>query len=149
MDFAKTCLILLTLVINIIPLQSVYACTKSEGKTEKDKEVASKMCSVFKSIPDILMMSVNESILYVDVSRDFYNAMQLDKISGTKLVKSWMNGMRQETGKKAITIWIYSDKIKVIEGQTSWTGEDEVEFLNQSLVLAFWVMGIYRSKQSY
>lgn len=130
MDFAKKCLILLILVINIIPLQYTYACTKSEGKTEKDKKVATKMCSVFKDIPDILMMSVNESILYVDVSRDFYDAMRLDKISGTKLIKSWMNGLRQETGRKAVTVWVYSDKIKVIEGDTSWTGEDEVEFVN-------------------
>lgn len=130
MDFVKRCLILLILAINIIPPQYTYACTQSEGKTEKDKEVASKMCSVFKDIPDILMMSVNESILYVDVSRDFYNAMRLDKTSGTKLVKSWLNGLRQETGRKAVTVWVYSDKIKVIEGDTSWTGEDEVEFVN-------------------
>jgi len=130
MDFTKRFLISLILFLSIIPLQSAYACTKSEGKTDKDKKVASKMCSVFKDIPDILMMSVNESILYVDVSRDFYNAMQLDKISGIKLVKSWMSGMRQETGNKAITVWIYTDKIKVIEGETSWTGEDNVEFLN-------------------
>ncbi len=121
--------ILLSFTLFLVPLNDLLACTKSHGKTQKDKDVAAKMCSVFKEVPDIIMMSVNESILYVDVTRSFYNLMQQDKITGTKLVKSWMNGMKQESGQKVVTVWVYTDKIKVIEGQSSWTGEDKVKFL--------------------
>jgi len=121
--------ILLLFALFLMPLNNLVACTISDGKTPKDKEVAAKMCSVFKDAPDIIMMSVNESILYVDVARDFYDAMNLDKISGTKLVKMWMLGMRKESGEKVVTVWVYTDKVKVIEGDTSWTGEEKVKFL--------------------
>lgn len=122
-------LMLLVILFVVITSGNVFACSQSGGKSNKDKQVASKMCSVFKSITEILMMSVQDSILYVDVSRDFYNAMRFDKITGTKLVQSWMNGLRQETGNKAVTVWVYVDTVKVIEGNTSWSGEDQVKYL--------------------
>lgn len=127
--YAATLCLLIILSFTLTPINKVFACSQSGGKTQKDEKVAEKMCSVFKDIPDILMMSVNESILYVDVSRGFYNEMKQDKISGTKFVKKLMTGMRQETGRKSVTVWIYTDKEKVIEGDTTITGGDEVEYL--------------------
>lgn len=107
----------------------VLACSQSDGKSEKDKQVASRICEVFKDNPYILMISVQESILYVDISRQFYDEMMRDKFTTKKLIKLWMLGMRKESGKRTVTVWVYVDKVKVIEGNTSWTGEDKIVFL--------------------
>jgi len=55
--------------------------------------------------------------------------MKLDKISATNLVNRWMNEFRGESGNKVVTVWVYTEKVKVIEGQTSRLGEDKVKFL--------------------
>ena len=123
----KICVALSILILSsTVP---VFACLQSDGKSEKDKQVAERICKVFKGIPDILMMSVQETILYVDISREFYDEMMKDKLSATKMVKIWMRGMRAESGEQIVTVWVYVDKIKVIEGNTSWTGEDKIKFL--------------------
>ena len=75
------------------------------------------------------MMSAQESILYVDISRSFYDHMMRDKLTSKELIKLWMRGMRKESGKRSVTVWIYVDKVKVIEGDTLWTGEDKINFL--------------------
>ena len=123
----KICVALSILIISsTVP---VFACSLSDGKSEKDKQVAEQICKVFKDIPDILMISVQEMILYVDLSREFYDDMMRDKLSAIKMVKLWMTGMRKESGEQIVTVWVYVDKIKVIEGDTSWTGEDKIKFL--------------------
>lgn len=122
----------LCVALSILILSStvpVFACLQSHGKSEKDKQVADRICKVFNGIPSILMMSVQETILYVDISRDFYDEMMRDKLSAIKMVKIWMQGMRKESGEQIVTVWVYVDKIKVIEGNTSWTGEDKIKFL--------------------
>lgn len=123
---------LIYLVLCILILSStapVFACRQSHGKSEKDKQVAERICRVFKDIPDILMMSVQEMILYVDISRQFYDAMMSDKLSATELITIWMRAMRKEYGQSVVTVWVYVDTIKVMEGDTSWTGEDRIKFL--------------------
>jgi hypothetical protein len=81
----KICVALSILILSsTVP---VFACLQSDGKSEKDKQVAERICEVFKGIPDILMMSVQETILYVDISREFYDEMMKDKLSATKMVK--------------------------------------------------------------
>lgn len=123
----KICVALSILILSsTVP---VFACSLSDGESEKDKQVAERICKVFKDIPDIRMISVQETILYVDISREFYGEMMRDKLSGIKMIKTWMRGMRNESGEQIVTVWVYVDKIKVIEGNTSWTGEDKIKFL--------------------
>lgn len=105
------------------------ACSQSDGKSEKDRRMAARICKVFKDDPHILMMSVQDSILYVDVSRVFYDDMKKDILTSKKLIKLWMRGMRKESEKQPVTVWVYVDNVKVIEGDTSLTGEDKVNFL--------------------
>jgi len=116
-------------IILLLSASTVLACSLSHGESEKDKQVAARLCKVFRDIPDIRMMSVQESILYVDITKQFYKGMMADKLEAKKLIKLWMRGMRQEHGRPSVTVWIYVDKIKVIEGDTSWTGEDKISFL--------------------
>lgn len=120
------CVILSFLILSFAT--PVIACSQSDGKSKKDKQVAARICKVFKDFPGILMISVQESILYVDISKVFYNEMMKDKLETKKLIKIWMRGMRKESGKKIVTVWVYVDTIKVIEGNTSWTGEDKFKF---------------------
>ncbi len=119
--------VVLSIIILFLAVQAM-ACAQSSGKSKKDKQVAARICQVFKDIPDILMISVQESILYVDISKAFYNEMMMDKLEAKKLIKLWMRGMRKESGKKIVTVWVYVDTIKVMEGATSWTGEDKFKF---------------------
>ncbi len=110
----------------------LLACAQSHGNSATDTQVARRICDTVTSPrlnKHILMMSVNESILYVDISRQFYNEMLLDRAGTKSLVKQWMRLMRKETSKQAVTVWIYVNKAKVIKGETRWTGEDKVSFL--------------------
>ena len=118
----------ISILILILSVQAL-ACSQSHGKSEKDKQVAARICEVFKDNPHILMMSAQESILYVDISRTFYDEMMRDKLTSKELIKVWLRGMRVESGNRAVTVWIYVNKVKVIEGNTSWTGEDKFNFL--------------------
>jgi hypothetical protein len=105
------------------------ACEKSTGKTEKDKEVAKKMCAVFKEMPDVEAMTVDDSILHVDVSEAFYRQLASDRDRGSQVVRNWMTGLQQESGRRSVTVWVYWDKKKRIEGDTTITGEKRVRFL--------------------
>ena len=129
MNFLKCFLLTLFLIFLLSASSNLLACTKSIGESEKDKEVAKKICAIYEDIEYIEQISVQHTIMYVDISRDFFNAMKLDKLTGTKLVKRWMGEFRSESGSRVVTVWVYADKIKVIEADTSWSGEDKVKFL--------------------
>lgn len=120
---------LIVIVFLLLIPAKVNACSLSSGESKKDKEIAARMCAVHKDTPAILMMSVQQTILYVDVTRGFYDVMRIKKFDATKLVKTWLRGLRTETGNAIATVWVYADKVKVIEGETTWTGEDKVKFL--------------------
>lgn len=117
---------LVTVLVGILLHPVGFGCMKHDGKTAEDKKVAAAICKVFEGNEGIPMMSVHESILYVDITRAFFAAMQQDKIKAHGLIALWMKGLRQETGRHAVTVWVYVEKVKVAEGETSWLGEDVI-----------------------
>ena len=122
--------LLTTLAILLIATAApAHACLQSTGESENDKKVAAQICNKLKGISDILMLSVQESILYVDISRELYDEMMMDKLSAHQLIQTYIRGMEAESGHKVVTVWVYVNKVKVIEGATSWTGEDKIKFL--------------------
>ncbi len=107
-----------------------FACSDSHGESAKDKEIAAKICKRYNSIDDIRRISVQETIIYVDLTRDFFDLMRADKLKGTGLVRNWMRHLKELAGMPAVTAWVYVDGQKVIKGQTAFfSGEDEIEFL--------------------
>lgn len=111
--------------------QVVEACSKSWGDSAKDKDTAKKICDMYKNAgrTDVETIMVKESIVFVDVSKPFYWAMLRDRVAANKFVADLMGGLRSLSGREAVTAWIYVDKVKAVEGDTTWTGETKVKFL--------------------
>ncbi len=105
-----------------------FACSESIGELAPDKQVASRICKLYKDINGILLISVQSSILYVYVSEDLYDAISRDQMTGKKLLRKWVQLMQQESGQPFVTVWVYVDKIKVIEAENKMSGEIAIKF---------------------
>jgi hypothetical protein len=107
------------------------ACKESLGEGPTDKKVARKICAVLKGDDSILLVSVKESILYLDISPALYREMRADRPKGEDLVRLWITGMQKESRRegKSVTVWVYVDRTKSIEGQVSILGEKKVKWL--------------------
>jgi hypothetical protein len=105
--------IIAAVVIGASSLTEAVACSSSWGLSAKDKDYAKAICDTYKSagLTDVQAIAVNESIITADVTRTFYRVLVQDKLTGNKFVR------------------VYVDKMKVVEGDTTWTGEDRVKFL--------------------
>lgn len=67
-----------------------------------------------------------DSLLWVKVTRVMADQMAHDRLSTEQLVKTWMRGWKQITGRKAVTVTIEWRKVEIAKGQTTITGTDRV-----------------------
>ena len=105
-----------------------FGCDKTDGKKETDKQVAGQICRMFAHSLDVLMISANDSILDVDITERLHSAMVADRTTAKRFVADFVRFMQKASGKRVVTVWVYSEKIKVAEGQVNFGGDVSVNF---------------------
>jgi len=50
-------------------------------------------------------------------------------LTANGIVGGMMNSLRQASGGTSVTVWVYTGDVRVIEGDTSFGGENKVKFL--------------------
>ena len=93
-----------------------------------DKEVAGKIRSQLGNHPEIEAVIVKGHLLQLHVALGLYQRLATDRERGRKIVLILMQSMKRLTGLSDVTIWIYCEKKKVIEGQVKDWGGDNVKY---------------------
>ena len=104
---------------------------KGLGKSERDILAARAICAVFEptgSLAQIELIRVDDTIATVNITRALYETLARDRVSAQANVASMLDSLRRPSGGPSVTVWIYSDRVRVIEGDSSG-GEPRVKFL--------------------
>ena len=95
---------------------------------ESDKAVTEQIELLLKDYSDVEAVIVKGHLLQLHITPSFYNRLASDRERGRKIVLSLMQTMKKLTESSDVTIWIYSDKEKVIEGRVKEWGGDNVQY---------------------
>jgi hypothetical protein len=101
------------------------------GKSERDILGARAICAVVEPagwLDQIQLIRVEDSIATLNITRPLYVTLAADRVSAQAQVASMLDSLRRTSGGDAVTLWIYSDRVRVIEGDSSG-GEPRVKFL--------------------
>jgi len=129
-------LLLLSFSLVLVSASSALACPKTHGKSPQDKAVADKLCKQepFTTLKDwIILTSVQESILYLDITPDMYRGFRQDHLTAKGVIGN-LSRVFQKTysgsGRlKTVTVWFYVNKEKMITADRSGGGgETKVKF---------------------
>ena len=104
---------------------------KGLGKSERDILGARAMCAVFEptgSLDQIELIRVDDTMATMNITRGLYDTLSRDRASGQARVAGLLESLRQTSGAPAVTVWIYADRVRVLEGDTN-NGEPRVKFL--------------------
>ena len=95
-----------------------------------DMNVAEEIRRQLGNNPDVEAVIVKEHLLQLHVTQELYHRMATDRERGRKIVLTLMQSMKRLTGSHDVTIWIYCNKEKVIEGQVKDWGGDNVNYFH-------------------
>ncbi len=93
-----------------------------------DQEVAQQIQSQLKNNPDVESVVVKGHLLQLHFTQNLYHRLAIDRERGRKIVLTLMQSMKRLTGSTDVTVWIYSEKEKVIEGRVKDWGGDNVQY---------------------
>ena len=77
-------------------------------------------------VEDVIVVG---DLLQLHVSEDFYHRLAVDRERGRKIVLMLMQKMKQLTEQPEVTVWVYCQKEKVIEGKAKSWGGDNVMYM--------------------
>lgn len=98
-------------------------------QTERDAEAAKVIEQQLGASSDIEQVVVKGNVLQVHVSESLYGRLAVDRERGRKIVLALMQQMKRLTGEADVTVWLYVQKEKVIEGKVKAWGGDNVMYL--------------------
>ena len=100
-------------------------CGPISGDTKQDLQNVQAFC---RAVPEGAAAGAYamQSLLCAKVSRNMAHGMRADHLSAEQLVKTWMNGRRNLSGKRAVTVGAEWREVLIAEGQTTLFGRDEV-----------------------
>ena len=93
-----------------------------------DQEVAEQITTQLKNNPDVEAVIVKGHLLQLHITQDLYARLATDRERGRKIVLTLMQSMKQLTGSTDVTVWVYTDKEKMIEGRVKDWGGDNVQY---------------------
>ena len=93
-----------------------------------DKEVAQQIQGQLRNNPDVESVVVKGRLLQLHITQKLYHRLAIDRERGRKIVLTLMQSMKRLTGSTDVTIWIYAEKEKVIEGRVKDWGGDNVQY---------------------
>ena len=74
-------------------------------------------------------VSVKGDLLQLHVTEEFYKRLALDRDRGRKIVLALMQQMKSLTGLQDVTVRVYSQNEKMIEGKVKAFGGDNVTYM--------------------
>ncbi len=99
----------------------------------KDKnqgeEIAKQIGTQLGSNTGVEQLLVKGHLLQMHVTESFYNRLAMDRERGRKIVLALMQQMKALTGSQDVSVWIYCNNEKVVEGQVKEWGGDNVKYL--------------------
>ena len=95
----------------------------------KDTEIADQIRRQLGQNPDVERITVKDYLLQVHVTESLFHRLAVDRERGRKIVLTLMQSMKKLTGSADVTVWIYCQNEKVIEGKVKEWGGDNVNYL--------------------
>ncbi len=95
---------------------------------QTDSEVAEQIKGQLKNNADVEFVVVKGTLLQLHITQSLYNRLATDRERGRKIVITLMQSMKQLTGSSDVTVWVYTDKEKMIEGRVKDWGGDNVQY---------------------
>jgi len=95
----------------------------------KDEEIAQQIRSQLGSNTEVEQLLVKGRLLQMHVTESFYNRLAVDRERGRKIVLALMQRMKTLTGSPDVSVWIYCNNEKMVEGQVKEWGGDNVRYL--------------------
>jgi len=95
----------------------------------QDEEIARQIRAQLGSTTDVEQLTVKGRLLQMHVTESFYNRLAVDRERGRKIVLALMQRMKTLTGSQDVSVWIYCNNEKVVEGQVKEWGGDNVNYL--------------------
>ena len=98
------------------------------SEEQKNQQIADSIRGQLGNTPDVEDVSVKGDLLQLHVTEAFYQRLALDRERGRKIVLALMQQMKNLTGLKDVTVRVYNNKEKVIEGRVKDWGGDNVTY---------------------
>ena len=95
---------------------------------DKDREIAEKIQAQLGSTSDVEQLTVTGHLLQMHVTQTFYNRLAVDRERGRKIVLALMQKMKDLTDSQDVTVWVYCQNEKVVEGRVKEWGGDNVQY---------------------
>jgi len=95
----------------------------------KDEEISQQIRTQLGSTTEVEQLIVKGRLLQMHVTESFFNRLAVDRERGRKIVLALMQRMKTLTGSQDVTVWIYCNNEKVVEGQVKEWGGDNVKYL--------------------
>lgn len=67
-----------------------------------------------------------ESLLWIKVPRSVADAFMADRLTAEQLMRVWMKGWKQESGLKAVTIYVEWEDVEIARGETTVVSGDKI-----------------------
>ncbi len=93
-----------------------------------DERIAERIRSQLGPTTDVEALFVKGDLLQLHVSEEFYTRLAVDRERGRKIVLMLMRHMKSLTGRQDVTVRVYSQKEKMIEGKVKAFGGDNVTY---------------------
>ena len=97
-------------------------------REKKDTEIAEQIRSKLGQNPDVERITVTGQLLQMHVTESLFNRLATDRERGRKIVITLMENMKQLTGVQDVTVWIYCNNEKVVEGKVKDWGGNNVKY---------------------
>lgn len=101
-------------------------CGPVSGKSKDDLAHVLSFCK--KGIPTGVTSGAYamESLLWIKVPKATADAFLTDRLGFEQLVKVWMKGWKQETDRKAVTVYVEWGDVEIARGETTLRGDEKV-----------------------
>ena len=96
--------------------------------SKTNEEIAETIKAQMGDNPDITAIQVKGHLLQLHVSEKMFHKLSADRERGRKIVLVLLEQMKKLTGLEDVVVWVYSDKIKGIEGTIKSLGWKQRQF---------------------
>ncbi len=94
-----------------------------------NERIAERVRAQLGQTADVEDVFVKDDVLQLHVTEDFYKRLAVDRDRGRKIVLMLMRQMKSFTGLPDVTVRVYSQKEKMIEGKVKAFGGDNVTYM--------------------
>ena len=94
-----------------------------------DEQVAERIRAQLGQTAAVDDLLVKGDLLQLHVSEEFYRRLAVDRDRGRKIVLTLMQQMKSFTGRQDVTVRVYSQNEKLIEGKVKAFGGDNVAYM--------------------